>query len=297
MQRIIPNLWFDHTAAQAADFYTSIFPNARIVTTQYYPSDHLPDFQREFAGQPLAVEFEIDGYRLAGINAGPEFPINPSVSLMLNFDPSRDAAARDHLDALWAALSAGGRVLMPLGEYPFSPRYGWVADRYGVSWQLIVTNPEGEPRPFVMPTMLFGAGAQNRAGEAIDRYASVFPGARVGSLSRYPEPTGPARAGSIQFADIELLGQWFALMDAGADQDSSFTCGVSLMIECADQAEIDYYWSQLSEVPDAEQCGWCADRFGLSWQVVPANLDDLMRNPGAYDKLMAMKKLDIAAFG
>lgn len=296
MQRIVPNLWFDHTAAEAAAFYTSVFPNARVTDTQYYPTDGLPDFQKDFAGDVLMVEFEIDGYRIIGINAGPEFPITPSLSFMLNFDPSRDEAAREHLDALWAALSDGGRALMPLGEYDFSPHYGWVQDRYGVSWQLILTDPGGDPRPFIVPSLLFGDGVQNRAGEALDFYAEVFPGTRKGTLVRYSEQVGPATPGAVMFADLEIGGQWFAFMDSGVDQGFSFTCGVSLMLECADQAELDRYWEQLSAVPEAEQCGWCADRFGVSWQVVPANLGELMQGPDAYQKLLEMKKIDITAF-
>jgi len=294
MQRIVPNVWFDHTAAEAAELYTSIFPGGRVIGTQHYPTEGLLDFQADMAGQVLTVELELAGYRLLGINAGPEFPVNPSVSFLLNFDPSADPQAREHLDALWAALSDGGKALMPLQEYPFSPRYGWVQDRYQVSWQLMLTNPTGEPRPFLTPSLMFGQAAQGRAAEAIDFYTSLFAG-RTGTMARYPEQAGPV-AGTVMFADFQMLGQWFAAMDA-ADQDFTFDPGVSLMLSCADQAEIDHYWDRLSAVPQAEQCGWCTDRFGLSWQVVPAAMGELMTKPGAYARLMGMKKIEIAAFG
>jgi predicted 3-demethylubiquinone-9 3-methyltransferase (glyoxalase superfamily) len=293
MQRIVPNIWFDHTAAEAAEFYASVFPEGRVVDTQHYPSEGLPDFQADMAGQVLTVDFELAGYRFVAINAGPEFPVNPSVSFMLNFSPAQDPQAREHLDELWTALSDGGHVLMPLDEYPFSPRYGWVADRYGVTWQLILTDPAGRP-PFIVPSLMFGNAAQNRAREAIEFYTSVF-GGRVGAIAPYPGQTGPATPGSVMFGDFELLGQWFAAMDSGVEQDFTFTCGVSLMLECADQAELDRYWEQLSAVPEAEQCGWCVDRFGLSWQVVPANLGDLIVAPGSYQKLLGMKKIEVAA--
>jgi predicted 3-demethylubiquinone-9 3-methyltransferase (glyoxalase superfamily) len=297
MQKIVPNLWFDHTAAEAAAFYAAVFPNARVTDTQLYPEEGLLDFQAEFAGKEITVSFEIDGYRFIAINAGPEFAVNPSVSFMLNFDPSRDPQAREHLDQLWASLSEGGSVMMALGEYSHSPHYGWVQDRYGISWQLILTNAEGEPRPFIVPTMLFSSSAQNRAAEAAAYYVDTFPGSRVGTDVRYPTQAGPATPGSVMFTDIELFGQWFALMDASREQDYTFNCGVSLMVECDDQAEIDRYWDALSAVPEAEQCGWCADKFGLSWQIVPAKLGDLMLTADSYSKLMGMKKIDIAAFG
>lgn len=294
MQKIVPNLWFDRNAEEAAEFYSSAFPEASITHTTYYPTEGLPDFQAEMAGEVLTVEFEIGGYRLVGINAGPEFPINPSVSFMLNFDPSVDSHAIDHLDALWAALSDGGQALMPLDTYDFSPHYGWIQDRYGVSWQLMLTNPEGDPRPFLIPSLMFGHTAEGRAGEAIEFYTSLF-GGRIGTVTRYPQEAG-AVAGNVMFADFQLFGQWFAAMDA-ADQTFTFTCGVSLQLDCADQAELDRYWEQLSSVPEAEQCGWCTDRFGLAWQVVPANLGELMSAPHAYSTLMDMKKIEIAGFG
>lgn len=292
MQRIVPNIWFDHTAVEAAELYTSIFPGGRVVDTQHYPTEGLLDFQADMAGKVLMVELELAGYRIMGINAGPEFPLNPSVSFILNFDPSADPQAREHLDELWAALSDGGQALMPLQEYPFSPHYGWVKDRYGVSWQLMLTNPQGEPRPFVTPSLMFGHTAQGRATEAIEFYTSLLAG-RTGTVARYPD--GPA-AGEVMYADFQVLDQWFAAMDA-AGQDFTFSPGMSLMLSCADQAEIDRCWDQLSTVPEAEQCGWCIDRFGLSWQIVPADMGDLMTKPGAYAKLMTMKKIDIAAFG
>jgi predicted 3-demethylubiquinone-9 3-methyltransferase (glyoxalase superfamily) len=297
MQKIVPNLWFNHTAAEAAAFYAATFPNARVTDTQYYPTEGLLDFQAEFAGAEIMVSFEIEGYSFIAINAGPEFTVNPSISFMLNFDPSVDPDAREHLDQLWEALSDGGKVMMPLGEYPHSPHYGWTQDRYGISWQLILTHPGGDPRPFIVPTLLFCGAAQNRALDAAAFYTATFPGARIGTDVRYSEQVGPAVAGSAMFTDVELFGQWFGLMDASREQDYTFNCGVSLMISCDGQAELDGYWTALSAVPEAEQCGWCADQFGVSWQVVPANLGELMVGPDSYAKLMAMKKIEIAAFG
>ncbi|MEA5052992.1 MAG: VOC family protein [Propionicimonas sp.] len=298
MQKIIPNLWFDHTAAEAAAFYASVFPDAQVTDTQYYPTEGLLDFQQEFAGKELTVGFEIAGYRFIGINAGAEFPLTPSLSFMLNFDADADPAARDQLDALWAALTAGGQVLMPLQEYDFSPHYGWVADRYGVSWQLMLTHPQGVERPFVRPCLLFGGAAQNRAGEAYDYYSQLFPDTQAGPRMLYQQPVGPAIPGrSVLFSELQLLGQWVVLMDAGAEQDFTFNPGVSLMIEADGQTELDRYWAALSAVPEAEQCGWCTDRFGVSWQVIPSNLEQLMQAPDAYATLMGMKKIEIAAFG
>ena len=146
---ITPNLWFDGNAKEAVDFYVSVFPGSKIISTEYYPKEGLADFQKNLAGKELAIEFELSGNRYVAINAGPEFKFNESVS--------------------------------------FS-------------------------------------------------------------------------------------------------------------IPCDDQKEIDYYWEKLSKVPASEQCGWCKDQYGLSWQVVPKDMGALMKRPGAFAKLMQMKKLVITDF-
>jgi len=296
MRTITPNLWFDHDAAEAVEFYTSVFPDSCTTRTVRYPTEGLPDFQKDFAGEVLTVELELGGQPFMAINAGPEFRFNQSVSFIVNFDPSRDDDARAHLDELWAALSEGGEALMPLDEYPFSKRYGWVQDRYGLSWQLMLTDPEGEPRPFLTPSLMFAGVNTNRARDAVEFYASVFPDSRVGLLAPYPEQTGPAQAGSLMFGEVRLAGEWFAVMDSGVEQNVLFNEAVSFSVACRDQEEIDYYWDRLSHVPEAEQCDWCKDQFGLSWQIVPAAMDELMSRRGAYESMMRMKKLVIAEF-
>jgi predicted 3-demethylubiquinone-9 3-methyltransferase (glyoxalase superfamily) len=108
--------------------------------------------------------------------------------------------------------------------------------------------------------------------------------------------TNNAKAGTIMFADFQLEGQWFAVMDSGSMHDFAFNKAISLQIFCIDQTEIDYYYENLSTVPEAEICGWCKDEFGMSWQVVPENMDVLMQRPGAFAHMMQMKKLVIADF-
>jgi predicted 3-demethylubiquinone-9 3-methyltransferase (glyoxalase superfamily) len=298
-QKIVPNIWFTENAEEAGAFYASVFPDATSAVGARYP-DELPEWQASFAGKVLMADLTINGYTFVLINAGPEFRANPAISFMLNFDPllfdDDEEAARRRLDQTWAALSDGGTVLMELGEYPFSKRYGWVEDRYGVSWQLLLTDPAGDPRPFLVPQLMFSGPVQNKAQEAAEYYASVFDDARVGFIADYPEQTGPADAGSVMFGEFQIAGQYFSMMDSGREQDFTFTPGVSLEVRCADQAEIDRLWDALSAVPEAEQCGWLTDRYGVSWQIVPANMGELMERPGAYAKMLDMKKLVIADF-
>lgn len=288
MQKIVPNLWFAD-AEEGGRFYADALPGATSRVTARYPEEGLLDFQREFAGQPLTVEVDIDGTRLVLIGAGDQFRPNPSISFMLNFDPSRDPGARERLDEVWSALADGGEVLMPLGEYPFSPRYGWLSDRYGVSWQLILTDAEGDPRPFVMPSLLFTDPARPSARAAMEFYTGLIPESEIGMIAPYDDAPD-----TVMFADFTLARQWFTAADSQISHDFTFGYGVSLQIDCADQAEIDRYWEALSSDPEAEQCGWCRDRFGVSWQVVPADMEQLTENPGAYAAMMSMKKIVIA---
>lgn len=297
-QLIIPNLWFDRTASEAVDFYRDAFGAAgidvHVRSTLRYP-DRVPEWQRDFAGEVLTIDFEIGGLRLLAINAGDEFRPNPAISFFVNFDPLRFQDARGALDALHARLVDGGAELMPLGEHDFSPHYAWVVDRYGVSWQCMRTDPAGEPRPTIVPSFLFGGAAQNRADQAVARWLTVFPDSRIGNRIDYAEGNGTVVHGSILFCDFQLAGQWFAAMDSAAPQPFTFTEGVSLLVDCDDQAGIDRYWAALSRVPEAEACGWCKDEFGVSWQVAPARFEAFLEADGAYDRMMTMKKLDLAA--
>jgi predicted 3-demethylubiquinone-9 3-methyltransferase (glyoxalase superfamily) len=292
MQKIIPHLWFDKEAHEAAEFYVSVFGNESKITN----STVLRDTP---SGDTEVVSFEISGYKFMAISAGPLFKLNPSVSFILNFDPSRDEQARENLDSLWAKLSQGGEALMPLGEYPFSKRYGWVQDKYGISWQLMLTNPEGEERPFITPFLMFVGNVCGKAEEATNFYISVFRNSKRGTILRYPNGMEPDREGTIMFTDFMLENQWFSAMDSAYKHNFAFNEAISFIVYCDSQEEIDYYWEKLSAVPEAEQCGWIKDKYGLSWQIAPFEMDRLMSNgtPEQIANLMQtvlkMKKLDI----
>lgn len=299
VQKITPNLWCNGNAEAMVDFYKTAFTDVEVQQTEHYPltaEEGLADFQRDLAGKVLTIQFRIHDLEFVAINAGPEFSPNPSISFFVNFDPSRGQTAAE-LDALWARLSDGGTVLMELGEYPFSPHYGWVQDKFGVSWQLILTNPDGEPRPMIMPSLLFTDKAQNQAHQAAELYVSLFGDAAIGSMNTYGQPTGLASAEAVAYGDFRIGDTWLAVMDnGGVDHTFAFNEGVSLSIACRDQAEIDKLWAVLSTVPQAEQCGWCKDQFGVSWQIVPENMAELMQKPGAFNIMMQQHKIEIAEY-
>lgn len=293
MQKIVPHLWFDKEAREASEFYCSIFPDSRIVSTT--------ELHDTPGGDAEVVTFSLNGFTFMALSAGPEFKINQSVSFIVNFDPSQEPDADAHIQKVWDILADGGEVLMPLKQYPFSKLYGWVRDKYGVTWQLMLTDPDGEPRPFIIPSLLFSGDNTNKAEEAVTFYLSVFKRTKQGMMARYPEDTGPAKKGSLMFTDFMLEDQWFAAMDSGVDEPVPFNEAVSLLVNCDTQEEIDYYWEKLSAVPESEQCGWLKDKYGLSWQISPAVLDQMLREgtpeqaARVTQAFLKMKKIDLAA--
>lgn len=289
MQRIIPNVWLDDTADEAAAFYTGIFGGSIIRSDRY--NDIGKEIHGHKAGDTLTIELLLDGTRIILLNGGPEFAINPSVSL------SVIRSTEDEIHDIWDELIDGGKVLMKLDEYPFSELYGWARDRYGMSWQLSLGD---NARSEMIPSMLFTQQNAGQAEDALNYYASVFPDSTVGMLARYEEDSEPNEPGTVMYGEATILGQKIVAMDSALPHDYVFNEGVSLLIECDDQAEIDLYWNQLSADPAAEQCGWLKDKFGVSWQIVPTRLNDMLQNgtPEQIERVtncfMAMKKFDIA---
>lgn len=290
MQKIVPHLWYDKEAKEAAQFYVSIFPNSKITNVSV-----LKDTP---SGDCDIVSFQLMGQEFMSISAGPYFKFNPSISLMVNFDPSQNKNAQKDLDASWEKLSEGGQALMPLQEYSFSKRYGWIQDKYGLSWQLILTDPKGEERPAIIPSLLFTNKVYGKAEEAINHYLSIFKKSKKGMIAKYGPNQKPDKEGAVMFADFMIEGIWFAVMDSAHEHKFAFNEAISFIVNCKDQKEIDYYW-QLSHDPKAEQCGWLKDKYGVSWQITPIEMEKYMKGPA--DKIarvtqafLKMKKFNLA---
>lgn len=291
MQRIVPCIWFDTQAEDAARFYTSVFERGKLGDVVRYD-----EASARASGQPegsvLTVEFEIEGYAFTALNGGPVFRINPSISFFV------DCPTHADVDELWGALSDGGAALMPLDRYPFAERYGWVQDRYGVSWQLMAAPARSQRR--IRPSLMFVGDNAGRADEAIGVYTRLFANARRGASSRYGEGQEPDAADTLAYGEFELHGQPFVAMDSGYAHAFDFNEAISLQVLCDSQEEVDAYWEALSAVPSAERCGWLKDPFGVSWQVVPAALLGMLKDPDperagrVMRAMLPMKKLEIA---
>lgn len=284
MQKITPHLWYDKQAKEAAEFYASAIPDSKVTSV------------RTITGTPSGdcdiVSFELAGHRFQAISAGPYFTFNPSISFTVR------CADEAEIDAIWAKLSEGGKTLMPLQKYPFAEKYGWCSDRYGLSWQLII---DARTPQKVIPFLMFVRENAGKAEEAMRFYMSIFEDSNmVGDIFRHPAG-GAEKEGTVAHAEFQLAGQRFMALDSALDDHAfNFNEAVSLIVSCDDQAEIDYFWGKLSAVPEAEQCGWLKDKYGVSWQIVPRAMDEMMAK-GAKEQIdrvtqafLKMKKFDIA---
>ena len=284
-QKITTHLWFDKEAGEAAEFYTSSLKEAKVrnVTTLHdTPS-----------GSVEIVSIELWDHEFTLISAGPLFKFNPSVSFLLA------CKFEEEVDALWEKLSVGGTPLMPLGEYPFSERYGWIQDRYGLSWQVMSMGVRNITQR-ITPTLMFADAVCGKAEEAVNFYASVFHDAGVGDILRYGRGEEPDREGTIKHAEFTLEGQKFAAMDSARVHNFTFSEAISFMVHCDTQEEVDYYWDKLSADPKAEECGWLRDKYGVSWQIVSAAMQEMLMDDDAQKvarvtaAFLKMKKIDIA---
>jgi predicted 3-demethylubiquinone-9 3-methyltransferase (glyoxalase superfamily) len=285
MQKIVPHFWFDKEGREVAEFYTSLFKDSRIKnTTTLYDTP---------SGTSETVTIELSGQEFMLLSAGPLFKFTPAISFLIA------CSTKEEVDALWRKLSEGGTALMPLDAYPFSERYGWVEDRYGLSWQVMFIG-DNEMTQKITPTLMFVGDQYGKAEEAINFYASVFHNAKIGHILRYGAGEEPDNEGTIKHAAFMLEGQEFAAMDSARVHNFTFNEAISFMVYCDTQEEVDYYWGKLSAVPEAEQCGWLKDRFGVSWQIVPTVMDEMMQTKDekklarVTEAFLKMKKFDIA---
>lgn len=289
-QKIIPCLWFDDQAEEAAKFYTTLFADSGIGTiTRYSRAGHEIHGQPE--GKVMTVEFDLAGRKFVGLNGGPHFTFTPAISFFVVCETAAE------VDKLWQELSTGGTALMPLDRYDWSHKYGWIQDRYGLSWQISLGKLDDVGQK-VTPSLMY-VSENGRAEEAIKLYTSLFDDSGIAGILHYGEDDDQPE-GSVMHARFHLNGEVFMAMDTSPTfADYTFNEAVSLTIQCTSQEEIDHFWDALSAVPEAEQCGWLKDPFGVSWQVTPDVLhkmlqdDDPEKVERVTDEYIQMKKFDI----
>jgi len=271
MNTIYPCLWFDGNAREAAEFYCFVFRNSKIV-------DEIP----------LVVNFELNGTRIMGLNGGPMFKFNPSISLFVYCESIEET------NLVWDKLIEGGSEMIPIDKYPWSERYGWLQDKFGFTWQISVDDSENHKLKLT-PAMLFTGDQFGRAEEAINFYSSVFDHSSTEMMVKYPEED--PNSGKVMYSEFKLNQYDIIAMDGPGVHEYTFSEAVSFTVSCQTQEEIDYFWNRLTEGGSEWQCGWLKDKFGVSWQIVPAILGTLMSDPVRSERVvnafMKMKKFEI----
>jgi predicted 3-demethylubiquinone-9 3-methyltransferase (glyoxalase superfamily) len=268
--KIYPCLWFDGQARAAADFYSNIFPKSRVLHDS-----------------GMVVMFEVMGEKIMGLNGGPIFQLNASISFMVHLD------SREAIDKAWEQLSEDGTTLMQIDKYPWAERYGWIKDKFGMTWQLMLADMVD-----LAPSMLFANTQYGRGNEAMELYLSIFKNSGIDIKELY----GPGAAqteGKLMFGRFHIQDYSIVAMDGPGDHQFQFNEAFSYVVQCESQEEIDHYWNSLIANGGKESmCGWLVDPFGVSWQIIPATLSKLMSSPetgkNVMQALLKMKKLDIA---
>jgi predicted 3-demethylubiquinone-9 3-methyltransferase (glyoxalase superfamily) len=269
---IYPCLWFDGNAKEAAEYYCSVLDDTAITDENKF-----------------VVTFESSGQKFMCLNGGPEFKINPSISFYII------CKSEEEIDRLWKSFLQGGSVLMPLDKYEWSRKYGWVSDRYGVNWQLSYGGIEDVSQK-ISPVLMFTGDQSGKAEQALQFYISIFKNSKVKGIARYLKGENDVE-GTVKHAQFVLDNKIFMSMDSSFSHQFAFNEAISFVVECETQKEIDYCWDKLTEGGEESQCGWLKDKFGVSWQIVPAILGQLLSDASRIERVVAafnkMKKFDI----
>jgi predicted 3-demethylubiquinone-9 3-methyltransferase (glyoxalase superfamily) len=283
MQRATPFLWFDNNAEEAMNSYTAIFEDSKVLgVTRYGDAGPGP------SGSVMVASFQLAGLEFSALNGGPEYKITPAISFFVSCETERQ------LDKLWENLVKGGQTLMALDKYQFSEKFGWLVDRFGVSWQLSLAKVKQTIAPFLM----FVGAQQGKAEEAIKHYTSIFANSRITEIARYGKDDGEPE-GTVKLAKFSLNGQTFMAIDSAFNHQFTFTPAISFYVNCENQQQVDELWDKLLQGGKADQCGWLVDKYGVSWQIVPTVLIEMLqdKDPVKANRVMQamlkMIKLDI----
>lgn len=271
---IYPCLTLKGKVVEASEFYIQTFGEGKVNQTS-----------------PFVVQIELSGQKFMLLNDGPSSLPNPAISFMVICE------SEEETEKYWNKLIEGGNILMALDSYDWSPKYGWVQDKYGVSWQLYTGDKAATPQKFC-PTLMFTGAKVGEATNAVHYYTGLFPDSNIEGIMKYSESDGE-NVDFVKHAQFTLNGYVVMAMDSSADHKFAFNDAISLVVECETQNEIDKYWEQLTANGGREvACGWLTDQYGISWQIIPKGLGKLVSDPERGQRvmgaLMKMKKLVIA---
>ncbi len=287
-QKITPFLWFDGKAEEAAKFYTSVFTNAKITNIKHWgEGSPFP------AHQVMTAIFELEGQQFYAFDAGPHFKLNPSISFFVVTETEKET------NDVWQKLLEGGTEMMPLDKYPWSEKYGWLQDRFGISWQISFGRLSDVGQK-ITPSFLFTKQNAGKAEPAIKFYTSIFDQSSITGILKYSAGENDVE-GTVKHAQFVLANQVFMAMDSSGPHNFIFSEAISLFVNCPTQKEIDYFWEKLTANGGQEsRCGWLKDQFGVSWQIIPPILGEMHNDKNAskaaavMQAMMKMNKIIIA---
>lgn len=266
MEYMYPCLSYKGCTKDIADFYINVFGDGHIVSLH-----------------PQVTMFELSKQLFMVLDGCDSTP-SPATSICVVME------SIESMDRVWKELSNGGEVLIPLDKYPCAEYFGWVQDKYGFGWVLVKKDPKGQK---FITSFVFCNEQKGKTQEAVEFYTKLFPNSEIEELLKYEE--GPDK-GLVSGVLFNLNGVTYRAMDS-SDNKFSFNHSISNVVECKTQEEIDYLWDGLTKGGIEGECGWCCDRYGIWWQIVPVVLGTIMSDPvkapKAVDAFMKMKKFDI----
>ncbi len=268
--KLIPMIRCTSGAEQQAEYYCSLFPDAKISKQN-----------------PVVTTFEIFWQTLSTINWGDnsQGKLNPSISLSLWIKD------RSLTEQLRAKLSDGGSIMMDFADYPRSKWYGRCNDKFGVSRQVMYDDRADTTDNALIPSLMYTGANSGKAEEAMNLYTSIFPASKIDMIARYGAGENDVE-GFISHAEFTLVNQTFIAMDSSWPHAFTFNEGLSIAVSCTDQEEVDIYRNALiADGWQEVQCGRCKDKYGVSRQIVPVQLQESLFQADQEKAQYAMKAM------
>ena len=254
--KFAPCLWVDNQVEEMTELYTKVFENGKPLKTLYFLED-----AHGKIGDILTQSVQLANQEFILLNGGPEFKATPSISYMVT------CTSETQLQVLWQELSEGGKLLMNLAIYPGVGQFGWLEDRFGISWQFSLDQSSSSQK--ITPCFMFSGEQYGNASRAVAEWIEVFQSGEI--LEHYSNEDS-----TTKLAKFTLHQQEFMAMDSAVDHDFTFSLANSFYVYCENQKEIDRLWTAITSKGTEMPCGWMGDRFGVAWQTVTRDMDTML---------------------
>lgn len=254
--KFAPCLWVDNQVEEMTELYTKVFENGKPLKTLYFLED-----AHGKIGDILTQSVQLANQEFILLNGGPEFKATPSISYMVT------CTSETQLQVLWQELSEGGKLLMNLVIYPGVGQFGWLEDRFGISWQFSLDQSSSSQK--ITPCFMFSGEQYGNASRAVAEWIEVFQSGEI--LEHYSNEDS-----TTKLAKFTLHQQEFMAMDSAVDHNFTFSLANSFYVYCENQKEIDRLWTAITSKGTEMPCGWMGDRFGVAWQTVTRDMDTML---------------------